>query len=282
MLTLAAFVLLSGCAQPAPQAQNNNGPANNGPAIVCPQGIEVKISKIEFGPAETNFLTTDSIYPTVTSSVACDKLVTVSLSWRVTPRGLSSFAVEQSYNIPAGTTGYKDYNPQKNLDAGAYAFDFSYDGAVFKTIDITVSAPPQPPADNNSGNAGGTNSGLSEQPNAEKFSEYFTEISLGKLPLGVQVGPPLNFPQKTTVFTSVDQFCTDMLIKKTVPANTASSSIFDVDKNEYAVPKLGTFPMELKEGGSDGCEPLPVPKGNYEYKIYVDDVLVTVLPFEVQ
>jgi len=122
---------------------------------------------------------------------------------------------------------------------------------------------------------------LSEQPNKSKFNEYFTEAYLGKLPLGRQVGPPDNIPTKTKIFTSADLFCTAITMKKTIPAGSFASAIYDVASKSYIQAKT-VFPQELKQGGTIGCETLAESAGKYEDKIYIDDVLVAVLPFEVK
>ena len=120
---------------------------------------------------------------------------------------------------------------------------------------------------------------LSEQPNKAKFDEYFTSAFLAKLPADAEFNP---FGiVKTKIFTSIDQFCTSFEMKKTIPANSFSSAVYDKDNEEYAQPK-SVFPMELKKGGSVGCEPLSYTAGKYEFKIYIDNVLTAVLPFEVR
>ena len=121
---------------------------------------------------------------------------------------------------------------------------------------------------------------LSEEPNMDKFNEYFSNIYLGKLPLGVQVGPP-NFPIKSSVFSkATDQLCSNMDIKKTIPAGSIAVAVYNVDTKNYDMLKT-SFPMELRQGGSSGCESLTLQAGKYERKFYIDDVLVAVLLFEV-
>lgn len=121
---------------------------------------------------------------------------------------------------------------------------------------------------------------LSEQPDLAKFNEYLKKAELGKLPPGVQVGPP-NFPILTKVFTAEDQFCSNLEIIKTIPASQIATAVYDVKAKIDIKPK-SVFPMELKAGGTSGCEPLVYPAGKYEYKIYLEDILVAVLPFEVR
>jgi len=120
---------------------------------------------------------------------------------------------------------------------------------------------------------------LSEEPNKAKFDEYFTSAFLAKLPADAEFNP--FGVVKTKIFTSADQFCTSFEMKKTIPANSFSSAVYDKDSEEYAQPK-SVFPMELKKGGSVGCEPLSFTAGKYEFKIYIDNVLTVVLPFEVR
>jgi len=84
------------------------------------------------------------------------------------------------------------------------------------------------------------------------------------------------------VFTSADQFCTSLEIKKTIPSGSFSVAIYDTVKKDYLQPKT-VFPVELKKGGSVGCNGvIDQPAGKYEYKIYIDDVLTAVLPYEVK
>jgi hypothetical protein len=121
---------------------------------------------------------------------------------------------------------------------------------------------------------------LSEQPDKAKYDEYFTEFYLGKLPLGTGANPS-NLPIKTAVFTSEDQFCTVWTQKKDIPAGSISGAVYDTVAKKDFEPKTA-FPMALNAGGHMGSQPLTYPPGKYEYKIYIDDVLVIVLPFEVQ
>lgn len=122
---------------------------------------------------------------------------------------------------------------------------------------------------------------LSEQPNIAKFNGYLFSASLGKLPIGVRVGPS-NFPVKTSIFSkATDTFCTNLEIKKLIPSGSWASAVYDTNSRQYIQPK-SVFPIELKAGGSSGCSDLTMPPGNYENKLYIDDVLIAVLPFEVK
>ncbi|MCL4377109.1 MAG: hypothetical protein M1409_01815 [Actinobacteria bacterium] len=120
---------------------------------------------------------------------------------------------------------------------------------------------------------------LSEQPNKAKYDEYFTDFYLGKLPKGTDANPS-NVPVKTTVFTSEDQFCSVWTQKKDIPAGSFSGAIYDTVAKKDFQPKT-VFGMAITAGGHMGSQPLTCPPGKYEYKLYIDDVLVAVIPFEV-
>ena len=121
---------------------------------------------------------------------------------------------------------------------------------------------------------------LSEQPNKAKYDEYFTEFYLAKLPKGTDANPS-NIPVKTTAFTSEDQFCTVWTQKKDIPAGSFSGAVYDTAAKKDFQAKTA-FPMAVNAGGHMGSQPLTYPSGKYEYKIYIDDILVAVLPFEVR
>lgn len=113
------------------------------------------------------------------------------------------------------------------------------------------------------------------------FTEYFSDFYLGKMPIGKIIGTD-GFPTRTNSFAKgVDLFCTMMSIKKTIAAGRVSNAIYDVAAKTYVQPK-SVFPKELTAGGSGGCSSLDQPKGTYQDQIYLDDVLVAVLPFEVK
>lgn len=121
---------------------------------------------------------------------------------------------------------------------------------------------------------------LSEQPDTALYKQYFTDFYLAKLPKGVNAGPE-NVPEKTSVFTAEDQFCTVMEVIKDIPAGKISNAVYDVNAKTNLVEKT-VFPMELKKSNYMGNEELKYPTGKYEYRIYIDDTLVAVLPFEVK
>jgi len=121
---------------------------------------------------------------------------------------------------------------------------------------------------------------LSEQPDTAKFNEYFTDAFLSKLAIGEQIGPGNS--TKTTVFDLIkDQFCTNFSLKKDIPSGLMAGAVYDVTNKTYIQAKAA-FPMELKQGGTSGCDTESWPAGKYENKIYVSDILVAVLPFKIK
>ncbi len=122
-------------------------------------------------------------------------------------------------------------------------------------------------------------SDLSEQPDLDKFNEYFTNAWIGKLPEGTEFNPAS--VEQTQAFITTDQFCTSLDIKKTIAEGSLAVATYDINTQEYVEPK-GVFPMELKQGNTLGCEPFAFGVGKYESKIYIDDVLAIVLPFEIK
>ena len=120
---------------------------------------------------------------------------------------------------------------------------------------------------------------LSEQPNKAKFDEYLTNAYLAKLPGGVPFDP--RAVEKTKIFVSSDQFCTSMDIKKDIATDTLATAVYDGVAKQDVQPK-SVFPMLMRQGNTIGCEPLSYSAGKYEFKIYLDNVLAVVLPFEVK
>ena len=123
---------------------------------------------------------------------------------------------------------------------------------------------------------------LSEQPDINTYNEYFSEFYLGKLPAGQSAGP-LNIPTRTSDFTSSDQFCTIFTVKKEIPAGKLANAVYDVNaKKNFNDKAPYPMPMGLQTGNFMGSGQLAYPVGKYEYKIYIDDKLAVVLPFEVK
>ena len=133
---------------------------------------------------------------------------------------------------------------------------------------------------------------LSEQPDKTKYDEYFTDFYLGKLPRGTQFGPglggkwfdPDNMPVKTAVFiASEDEFCFVGTVIKGIPSGSFYVGIYDTAAKKDLISKTVGLPMALNVGDFGNAEdPIGFPTGKYEYKIYIDDALVIVIPFEVR
>ncbi len=123
---------------------------------------------------------------------------------------------------------------------------------------------------------------LSEQPNKKKFNEYFKSLKLGTMPQGQKIAPPKLYPKTTNIVAKEDQLCDMAEIKKTIPSGSFASAIYNTDTKQYAQEK-SVFPMELKAGGMAGCGgEHGLSPGNYELKVYLDDVLAAVLPFKIK
>ena len=127
---------------------------------------------------------------------------------------------------------------------------------------------------------------LSEQPDKAKYDEYFTEFYLGKAPRGQQI--PQIHPGspgliKTAVFiASEDEFCVVGTVKKAIPSGSFYIAVYDTVAKKDFVFKTVKFPEGLNVGSFGWVDdPINFPTGKYEYKVYIDDVLVAVVPFEV-
>ncbi len=159
------------------------------------------------------------------------------------------------------------------IGCGAYFIFCGKDNAIERLNNQPENVLPAP--------AESSENNLSEQPNKAKYDEYLSDIYLGKMAIGKKIGTD-GFPAKTNVFTSgVDQFCTMMNLKKTILSGGIATAVYDVVAKQDSQLKT-VFPVELKAGGSGGCGSLDQSAGKYEYKLYIDDVLVSVLPFEVK
>ncbi len=117
----------------------------------------------------------------------------------------------------------------------------------------------------------------SEKPNEEVFKEYFSRLRLGMVTEWPKEGPPPF--QETNVFELGERFCTEGTVLKEV---TLEGAIYDPYEEILVVPKRDAGPS-LKPGGFTGCSNLPSELSagkKYEYKIYIGDTLVAILPFE--
>lgn len=133
---------------------------------------------------------------------------------------------------------------------------------------------------------------LSEQPNKAKYDEYFSDFYLGKLPRGTQFGPglggkwfnPDNMPVKTAVFiASEDEFCLVGTVIKGIPSGSFYIVVYDTVAKKDSIPKTTFLPVDLNAGDfGNADDPIIFPTGEYEFKLYIDDALVVVIPFEVR
>jgi hypothetical protein len=115
---------------------------------------------------------------------------------------------------------------------------------------------------------------LSEQPDRATYQKYFSELGIGKMPEEVK-NPPVDLQKNVSVFKAGEQIC---LYGTVILECQIRNAIYDV--NARKVVKEGGLPQAVK-GGFAGWEPIDLPIGKYEYKVYVGDVLVGVYPFEV-
>lgn len=119
----------------------------------------------------------------------------------------------------------------------------------------------------------------SEKADAEKFSEYFKSIVLGKLALGKKVSPPKTMPTKTSVFTTKDQFCVTIEVKKDIPAGVLANALYSVEMQQN-IKDVTPSTEDTKAGSMSSCGSLTgLPYGRYEMKVYVDNELAGVYPF---
>jgi hypothetical protein len=117
--------------------------------------------------------------------------------------------------------------------------------------------------------------GLSEQPDKATYQKYFSELGIGKMPAEVK-NPPFDLQKNVSVFTTGDQICLYGTLTQECQIRNA---IYDVSAKK--VVKTGGLPKPMT-GGFAGWEPVDLPAGKYEYKVYVGDALVGVFPFEVR
>jgi hypothetical protein len=118
---------------------------------------------------------------------------------------------------------------------------------------------------------------ISEQSNEETFNEYFTDIGLGILPPGGEL--PMDLHQNVEVFSrGGGQLCLYGTLTKD---SSVATAIYDSAKKKYVAEKTA-YPKTLEKGGFAGCSPVDMAAGKYEYKVYIGDTLVALLPFEVQ
>lgn len=163
---------------------------------------------------------------------------------------------------------------------GTYFF-LNRQGVRTETSVLPVASDKTPSGSGVSGQTAPTNGSLSEQPNKAKFNEYLTDIYLGKMAIGKKIGTD-GFPIQTGIFTrGVDQLCTMMTAKKTLASGNIAIAVYNAVSKQDDQPRIVT-PMGLEIGGNGGCSSLTQSAGKYEYKFYIENILVAVLPFEVK
>jgi hypothetical protein len=89
---------------------------------------------------------------------------------------------------------------------------------------------------------------------------------------------------KTAVFiASEDKFCAVGTVKKGGISSFYVAVYDTVAKKDFA-PKTVKVPEGSEPSGDFGWseDPIEYPAGKYEYKLYIDDTLVAVVPFEVR
>ena len=119
---------------------------------------------------------------------------------------------------------------------------------------------------------------FSEKPDQAMFKEYFSVLRLGKVTEWPKEGPPIF--QETNIFKLGDQICLDATVLKDVKPE---AEIYNPYEEVVVVPRMAGGPG-FKKGGNIGCSSMPSELSagkKYEYKVYVGDTLVAVLPFEV-
>jgi hypothetical protein len=112
---------------------------------------------------------------------------------------------------------------------------------------------------------------ISEHPNTDLFQEYFNSLNISNM-------------QPTTVFAITDRVAVYINVKKEMPV--LSGGVYDINKQSYLLAQKFTIYTLLKPGISVVFLPIGIPSmltpGKYEFKFWVGDTLVEVLPFEVR
>jgi hypothetical protein len=116
---------------------------------------------------------------------------------------------------------------------------------------------------------------ISGQPDQSIFREYFSEMGLGRLPAGGQL--PFDLQKDVFIFRVGD----DMRLYGTVIKEVRISIKYQNVETGQMIEGVSA-PAPYKPGGFAGGETVKLPPGEYEYKVYVGDVLVAVFPFEVR
>jgi len=132
--------------------------------------------------------------------------------------------------------------------------------------------------------------GPSEQSSLAAFSEYLSNAKLVNVPKNQQFGPGMTLNETNVFnFAAGDQFCLSLDIIKQMPTNIYNVAVYNINSKSYSITKhVAGGPPTLQIGNNLGCEQLLVgpgkllSAGSYEYKIYLNNILAAVLPFEVK
>jgi len=170
-----------------------------------------------------------------------------------TPLKVGGFAGSSILDLPIGNYEYKVY----------------VGGVLVGVFPFEVTQMPQTPASTTTPSAT-----LSDQPDQATFRKYFSDMGLGRLPAGGQL--PTDLQKNVTTFAAGDQISLYGDIIEECQLRTAT---YDVQAKKII--KEGGLPKPMK-GGFAGAEPLDIPSGKYEFKVYVGSVLVAIFPFEVR
>jgi hypothetical protein len=117
------------------------------------------------------------------------------------------------------------------------------------------------------------------------FRMYFKDFSLARLPPGIDPSSDEEWPmhlQKTNIFTQDDK--TIVTMGEVLKEVQLKAGYYDVQTGSFVGgDPTSTGPgMTLSPGGFAGAEPLTLPKGNYELRLYVGETLVAILSFDVK
>ena len=155
----------------------------------------------------------------------------------------------------------------------------SFSGASGPTIEFI-----QPPESVNTVTGTTLSSGieekqeLSHQPDESVFKDYFNELGLGKLPSGGNLPADLKKDDKIFISYGLDQI---VIYGDLLKDAKFSNAIYDITSGKN-IREKAEFPVPVKKGGFAGSEPVNLPPGMYEYKIWIGDNLVGVFSFEVK
>jgi len=117
---------------------------------------------------------------------------------------------------------------------------------------------------------------IPEGPNVEKSDEYFSDIGLGKLAADADLLQDME--PDISIFLPDEGICLCGTLKKSAIIGVA---IYNPETSSYESERQD-LPQTLEKGGFASCSELTAGSGKYEYRVYIGDSLVAVLPFEVK